>query len=953
MIHESTPLTGSDLDRWAMSSPDPTEAAVARVVAGVDPAPLSLWEAAAPEDSEFVDWSPPDTDPPPGLAPAGSRLWFHPDPEASARHTSPVLRLALRGNVLPTEVAPRLLACPGVGSVVVPVERPPGALRRRAWAWPLRIGVADDALAAALEGMRGAEGVPAPLVRVADVRSEPGVVDLLVLHTDPGQSASALLDSRQTANVVLCARTDAGTWPVLDAQLALVRAATGAVAAGLVDTSDPDLIARRLLRTIRLLAHAHPLDVALTVAFEREVLIAGELDVLESTALPELIRRRARQLRLDIEELGRAMAAPPDEADWSEAQPPPVSPPPVSPPPAPPPPAPQPPVSPPSVPPPPVPPPPVSPPSLPSSRPRPPALPSLPGSDLLERTRDGLIVLESLPDGDFGHESAEGSTAAEVDELLEAMVEEAGKEMDRYLQAFVGDPTGARDNVLRHGANAVDVFVGPLETPLDGPAPLRGHVIPNSLIGLDDPTQENAWLTVVLVPLVPRGEPVRAELEVPRVGRSSDVRLIWTVPNDGLNDSNTVQARLMVLHRNRVIQSALIGGRVGGPAALSERLVLWERMAGLDERRPFDRTIVLNHDDSGTPAMVSHADGTTVIEAMAEVDATTERIRAYLLKATQLTAKGKAADEATRKILIDVAVEGNDLYWTLEAHLARLAQARRIQIVTARTGRFLPLELVYDRPAPDEDAALCANWVAGLACGEGCFSGPDDTSIVCPSVFWGMSRIIERQHTDLTDEPGAAFTVSATPTRKRRRLAVTHVALAASTKVRPADVDRALTTFGGITRAATWEAWTSALAAAPTELLVLMPHTDPTVKTLEISGKSLRSGRIERKHVTGPHEIAPVVMLFGCDTAGSKDDPAGYVPRFMAKGAAVVFSTLTMLLGRHAAALSERLGSMLRAQDRKVQPLGEVVAAFRREAVRDGLISALAVTAYGDADWKV
>ena len=32
---------------------------------------------------------------------------------------------------------------------------------------------------------------------------------------------------------------------------------------------DPVLLARRLLRTLRLLAHAHPLDVALTGAFER------------------------------------------------------------------------------------------------------------------------------------------------------------------------------------------------------------------------------------------------------------------------------------------------------------------------------------------------------------------------------------------------------------------------------------------------------------------------------------------------------------------------------------------------------------------------------------------------------------------------------------------------------------------------------------------------------------
>ena len=55
----------------------------------------------------------------------------------------------------------------------------------------------------------------------------------------------------------------------------------------------------------------------------------------------------------------------------------------------------------------------------------------------------------------------------------------------------------------------------------------------------------------------------------------------------------------------------------------------------------------------------------------------------------------------------------------------------------------------------------------------------------------------------------------------------------------------------------------------------------------------------------------------------------------------------------HAAAMSQQLAAMLRAPDRQEQPLGELVADFRREAVRGGLISALAVTAYGDADWMV
>jgi hypothetical protein len=60
-----------------------------------------------------------------------------------------------------------------------------------------------------------------------------------------------------------------------------------------------------------------------------------------------------------------------------------------------------------------------------------------------------------------------------------------------------------------------------------------------------------------------------------------------------------------------------------------------------------------------------------------------------------------------------------------------------------------------------------------------------------------------------------------------------------------------------------------------------------------------------------------------------------------------------MLLNTHAAALSQQLAGLLVDPGRAEQPLGELVARFRRDAVRGGLVSALSVTAYGDADWTV
>ncbi len=904
---DTPPLTGATLDAWSAGLDD-VAASVASVAAGLDPAELGRWLAADPTTPGvgFLSWR---WDSRLGLGDAAGwtgldagRLSSPFDAEIAHRHQLPAPRLAVTGDVIPGEVVPRLLACPGVGSAVIPVERAPGALRRRAWHWPPRIGVAEDALVEAFAAQRGDGTVPPELVDVRDVRTDPGGVDILVLRESPAGAAAFVAARRQLAGVVVCAGEPGAAWPVVDAHLALVRAATGAVATAVVPADEPATVAHHVLRTLRYLAHAHPLDVALTAAFERRIVIAAETDALADATLPATLRVRARQHRFDIEAFGQAMGMPP--AVGAE--------------------------------------PPVEPPRMEAAaRDR-----GIRALDRVAREVPALEELEALPDGAFDHESEEASRAVAPDAAVEAALDEAEAAVPRLLQARVGPFDGgpAPDNVLRPGANAVDVFIGPEEA-----GALLGRAVTDEQLGFDDPAVNRVRLTVVLAPLIPRGEPSRAELDVPRTGRSGNARLRWDLPETG-----RVQARLMVLHRNRVLQTALLTGRVGEEARLRERLVLWERLSHLDDRQPFDRTFVLNHDDDGRDAVVSHADGATTIEAMAEIDATTERIRTYLLQATQLTSTGDAAREAARRILIDVAVEGNDLYTTLEDHLAGFAGARRLQVVTARAGRFLPLEMVYDRPAPDPDAVMCANWEAGRECGPHCFSDEDDTTVVCPAVFWGMSRVIERHHTSLTDAAGTAFLVTATPTREQRLLTVSHAMLGASEKVLPLDLMQTRNALGAeVTPVTTWEEWVAALAATPSDLLVLMPHTDPAVRTMEIAGHTLRNGRVEKRHVTGGHEVHPVVVLFGCDTDGSRDDPAGFATRFMKKGAAVVFSTLTMLLARHAASMSQRLAAALRAPDRGEQPLGELVAAFRREAVRGGLISALAVTAYGDADWKV
>lgn len=882
---ERAPLTGAEMDGWAGA--DRGDAAIVAVAAGIDP----TWATA----EAFIDWSPPSGPvvPPDAALDARLRSGWH--PEQPARTMTPPLRLAVRGSVIPAEVIPRLLADPAVGSAIMPVARAPGALMRRSWAWPLRIGVADDELLAEIIAHRDVGIVPERLVDVTDVRAAPGSVNLLVLRCAPAAAVQFVAERRQVANAVVCVADSSDAWPIVDAQFAMVRAASAAVLTALAPEASARETARHVLHMIRYLSHAHSVDIALTASFEGGILIAAEPDALAEVSLPELLRERANRARRESGVISR-MLPPMAEAAG---------------------------------------------PDRPPGEPRPVEMAF--DAEFVESVADQL---DELSGGAFDSESAEASRASEVSESMDAALDEAAAAVPRLLQALIGAPGDiVPDNVLRAGVNAVDVFVGPKEA-----AALHGLVVPDAVLGFaEDPALTSARLTVVLAPLIPMGEPVRAELDVPRVGRSSNARLEWTLPERGL-----VQARLVVIHRNRVLQTARITGRVGAVAKVTDRIVLWDQIGRLDERQPFDRTFVLNHAADGRSRTVSHSDGQTTIDSMVEIEAATDSIRDYLLKATQLRAKGAKADAEAKRILIDVAVEGHDLYETLSEKLERFSEARRIQIVSTRSARFLPLELIYDRPAPDEDAALCENWASGKKCGDHCFADEDDTTIVCPSVFWGLSRVIERQRGDATDDEGNAFTVSSSPSRKGRRLTVAHALMAASKKVTAADIKRTVTSIGEVRTATTWEQWSTELAAQPADLLVLMPHTDPKLSTLEISGVTLRRGRIqEKKHVRGTPEVNPIVMLLGCDTAGSEQDPAGFATIFLKKGAAVVFSTLTMLLAAHAATMSQSLATTLRDPARKAQTLGELVSDFRRESVRAGMISALAVTAYGDADWSV
>jgi hypothetical protein len=933
MTHDELPLTGGDVDEWG-SGLAAAEAGAALVLAGLAPRALSTWSKSR---LGFLAWHGDDV----ALGSKAERLLHTRDARVVTSSTPPVdgvpglLRLQLDGNVIPTEVVPRLLQAPTVASVVLPAVRPAGALRRRRWHWPARVAVHSPWVAEDLADVVRRTGLPLPgggshrlPVKLIDLHQvgEVGAVDVVVLDLPLTEAVALLDDVRTLANAVIVLDRPRQSWPVIDAQLASLRAATGAVASVL----GPPLGKRRetdlatiLGRLIVELSHAQPFDVAATTALGRDLVIVGETEALVRSDLATATSDLAQAIRQGMREGGagsspgrsprpgpsRARAQPSGGRRYRTAGPPG------------------------------------------STRARPPLAPpppSWPSADALPLDLE-LNRLEGIAHGEFLGERHEASAIPDAVERVEELLRD--EDEVRFLQATVGPK--AQRNVLREGPNRVSVFIGPHEQ-----GTLRGPALGNTQLGFDSPQVNTVRLTLVLVPLSPRGEPSRTEIDVPRFGRSEEARLTLHVPPGQAR----VEARLVLLHWNRVVQTAVLSGTVGGdPAELTQVAVVHPAMDDLETRRPFDTAFLLNHDGTGTDALIRHSNGHTWVDALPEIDAVTNRIRKALIGAAGVKRTTRGYHEKLRTLVIELALNGRALFNLLEDNLGQLSGSgdpKRIQVVTARAGRFLPLELVYPRVAPADDAVLCAVWKAGGAdCGDDCFASETDDTVVCPAAFWGLSRVIERQYVNSTELNARMLLLADPKGTTRKRLTAQHALVAASAKVAPKDVKATLERLGAGTRqASTWEQWVDALADpdTDTDLLVLMPHTIPDPPTLEISSKLLRMERLEEDYVTGRKTGAsPLVLLLGCDTAGSEDHPAGFCSSFMQKHAAVVFSTLTMIHVSHAPALSQLLVSLLRDDTRKVGPLGELVMRFRREALQAGLVSALAVTAYGDADKKV
>jgi hypothetical protein len=592
------------------------------------------------------------------------------------------------------------------------------------------------------------------------------------------------------------------------------------------------------------------------------------------------------------------------------------------------------------------------------------------------------------PSIEFVRESGRASDVAAAAPRAEALVAEASLTENTHTRRILAGVYAVVDGEprLTPGGFAIDlpsivrVAIGSL---IEGWGAAEDR-FPDDILPL---SEEPHRLTVVLsVPdLVP--EPLVATIVLPRTGPSSTCEFaLGVVPPD----RESVRARISVLFRNRILQTAILSAPVVrglGQAEDSPQMISIDveapvrpGLADLGERRRFDAAMLFNHTEAGDSGVQSFAGRRNDLNIDPRIDAEVGAINRLISRVATDPQKYEAIDSPeSRALIIGLARHGTLLRdgLFLAPWLDIMRRAKRIQLVSVDPSVLVPVELVYDRSSPADDAVLCPNWATRATkdpassegrCGDDCPPGP---GVVCPLSFWCTSKVVERAAVDGTGPPPDLVRdvrFETEPTTTRRELPLFGSALlGASSKVDTFLEGATKGVFDSLGQAtdghagnvATWNDWTSSITSLDPALLLLLPHTaqdNALIETIEIGQDAVGVDRLDIPHVRNQaKELAPLVILLGCSTAVPSLPFQSFVIKFRSLGASVVIGTMATILGRHASPAAKALIAAIRtsADQPGGATLGEVVRDARRTLLSNGVVMALALTAYGDADWRL
>ncbi len=355
-----------------------------------------------------------------------------------------------------------------------------------------------------------------------------------------------------------------------------------------------------------------------------------------------------------------------------------------------------------------------------------------------------------------------------------------------------------------------------------------------------------------------------------------------------------------------------------------------------------------------------------------------------VLPAIELGAQDYAATNGRTTIdaaLLRAAQSGFNV--RIDMNLDKLADCDHIQMVSLTGQTVFPIDLVYGGPAPDEDAAACTHWFEARdasvqpsdrgSCPQcDALSDDDQRRIVCPSRFWGISKVIE--HVRITDLPGAQFAARVQPLDRDPRLPTPKASLvSASASVFKGSADAkeqakksvvdafgaSAAAIGPVSVVDDWPHWREAIAAiraTPPDLLIAMPHQErrrvdgAILRGLELGGTTVTT--FDEAYFRQPgNPVGPVVIMLGCNIAVS-DHMLSFAEKFR-NWAPVVIATLGEIIADEAQLIVATLLREISAADDAgdFPALGEGVRRARIDLLRQHRLAGLQLVFCGDASW--
>jgi hypothetical protein len=598
--------------------------------------------------------------------------------------------------------------------------------------------------------------------------------------------------------------------------------------------------------------------------------------------------------------------------------------------------------------------------------------PALPGIwNRASRSLDLAAQLQSIAEvGQFTSEAGDASEIARLEAVAGRVLDSAGGE--RRLQARISaadQPEVSLTAFRPVTVHAIEVRIGPLG---DTEWLATAGAFPEGALEPDRPHQ----LTVVLTEPRLLSAPQVATIGLPVAGTSTTATFTLTTAPD----TTTVDARLIVLSGNRVLQTALLPAEIEGRSseqpvrrrvACVPEAVIAPTSSALANRRTFGAAFLVNHSADGTRRVTAVADQNAAIVKL-DSDTIANALEKLSDRLNDIVGApgdfGAIDSRASVDLLIFLAFHGADMRTALLKDSNGLDQvlanrAKCVQVVSARPDAYFPFELAYDFAVPDEDAKLCPDAVAALKGDRTCW-GPHTSAVVCPTGFWGLSRVIERHAYQPDNEVPDGFLMRSLPTTDRDLIQLGPVLFAASDRVDAVvanstdSVTRALTAAGkSWNQVGLWKNWrTAAQGPDAPALMLLLPHTAYSA-LYDAFGLEIGTGDVTYRFdgCLPPEQQPVIVVLLGCETA--QFDGLSYQAfpaKFRYAGAEVVIATLTQVLGRHAAPIATKLVHEISQQCAgEACGMGEVMLKLRRHLLAEGLLPVLALASFGDADWLV